>query len=400
MRINYLLLATCSQMIHPLFTLASPTSLSPFLKRTEGSNDLTALHPGLHPDDDISDLNNLKAKVQSALYYAASPESDVQGAALMQLTHKYPAVSPERSHFISSISCNAASDTIAVTFKDRTSFRTASEDWQTHRTGFFIISYVAGCGPGTDSSERSFHFVSKIVTASERDLRIVCQMTTVPIEQTVHEDQEIKVNVATYKRDDPKRPLAHDSSGSTTITRRETTFFKVLKFVASLSPLPFGGLAVDAVGNLKIDEHPSKTATFSTQDVKPYDAKFEKDNDSYLLYTYKPGSSSSKTSRQNDNAPMAGGSGQDMSNSTGTNNSTDTKNSTSTTTKKIEFFCVDCHVTVTVRFAGNFVGTFKDGFTEANMQLDADLTLKLVLGLKATCEPLRFHRPGPFSLNT
>ncbi|KAJ7634010.1 hypothetical protein B0H17DRAFT_961554, partial [Mycena rosella] len=115
----------------------------------------------------------------------------------MQLTHLCPAVVLERSHFVTAVTCNAASNSISVTFSDDLAFRTAFDDWSKHRAGFLLISYVPGCGLGTDSLERSFHLISRIV-GSEKDLRIVGQAKTIPIHHTIHRDQEIRVHAATY----------------------------------------------------------------------------------------------------------------------------------------------------------------------------------------------------------
>ncbi|KAJ7136409.1 hypothetical protein C8R43DRAFT_848891, partial [Mycena crocata] len=108
-----------------------------------------------------------------------------------------PAVQLGRSHFIKSVTCDAA-NTISVTFHDSRAFHIAVNDWNKHRTGFLLISYVPGCGSGTNTFERSFHLVSGIVP-SEKDLRVVCQAKTIPIHETVHHDQEIRIHAATYE---------------------------------------------------------------------------------------------------------------------------------------------------------------------------------------------------------
>ncbi|KAJ6629580.1 hypothetical protein B0H10DRAFT_2208542 [Mycena sp. CBHHK59/15] len=162
MRINHLLIAAFSQLF--LSAFAFPASLPTTIERSDGARaeQLTTLYPGLHPDEDASDLDNLKANKESSLYYTASPDSKRQGAGVLQLTHLYPAVSLERSEFISSVTCNSASTIMTVTFKDTSLFETALADWSQHRTGFLLILYIAGCGTGVDSSERSFHLISGI----------------------------------------------------------------------------------------------------------------------------------------------------------------------------------------------------------------------------------------------
>ncbi|KAJ6619145.1 hypothetical protein B0H10DRAFT_1749987, partial [Mycena sp. CBHHK59/15] len=111
-----------------------------------------------------------------------------------------PAVSLERSHFISSVTCNSVSNSMDVTFKDSVSFHTAVKDWSSHRSGFLLISYVAGCGLGTDSAERSFHLISHIVI-SNAHLHIICRTVPMSIHNTLDQNHNIKLHVATYKLD-------------------------------------------------------------------------------------------------------------------------------------------------------------------------------------------------------
>ncbi|KAJ7125991.1 hypothetical protein C8R44DRAFT_564825, partial [Mycena epipterygia] len=111
-----------------------------------------------------------------------------------------PTISLERSRFVSSVTCGLASDTMVVTFNDSKSFNTAVTDWSNHTTGFILITYVPGCGEGIDSSERSFHFVHNF-DASEKDLRITCQIVTIPIHRAVDEEQTVTLHVASFALD-------------------------------------------------------------------------------------------------------------------------------------------------------------------------------------------------------
>ncbi|KAJ7032596.1 hypothetical protein C8F04DRAFT_918498, partial [Mycena alexandri] len=110
-----------------------------------------------------------------------------------------PAVSLARSHHILSVDCDSHPGNISVTFDTAVSFQTALDDWsQPQHEGILLISYVAGCGAGVATSERSFHIVTNI-TGSLKNLTVMGQMKTIPIHETVHPDQEIRLNVVTYQ---------------------------------------------------------------------------------------------------------------------------------------------------------------------------------------------------------
>ncbi|KAJ7443839.1 hypothetical protein FB451DRAFT_1149532 [Mycena latifolia] len=215
----FVYLAVCFLGFLPNTVFALPSAIPTQLMHptTEAPSPQLILHPGIHPDEDLSDLENLKAKKSSSLYYAALPGSPMGGASVVKLTHLYPAVVLEHSHFVTAVTCNAASNSISVTFADPSSFRTAFDSWGAIRTGFLLISNVPGCGSGTDSLERSFHLISRLV-GSEKDLRIVCQAQTIPIHHTVHRDQEIRVHAATYEVEHHRRSNQRNShsAGATT----------------------------------------------------------------------------------------------------------------------------------------------------------------------------------------
>ncbi|KAJ7325844.1 hypothetical protein DFH08DRAFT_1027823 [Mycena albidolilacea] len=126
---------------------------------TEEGGGSLILYPGIniHLDDDLANLNNLKATKAASLYYK-SPDDEgsvVCAASTMEVSHMYPAVSLELTKFISSVICRAAENTISLTLADKASFQTAFSDWRTHDSGFLIIPYIEGCGVGIDSYERS-----------------------------------------------------------------------------------------------------------------------------------------------------------------------------------------------------------------------------------------------------
>ncbi|KAJ7034819.1 hypothetical protein C8F04DRAFT_554459 [Mycena alexandri] len=180
--------------------LAPSVLASPAILRSDGSSNsnLPSLHPALHPDLDTSDLNNLKASNDSSLYYS-TPLADAAGnlnAAVMQLTHLYPAVTLEHSRYIRSVTCNPTSTSISVTFTDTDVFQTAASDWTAH-SQLLLITYSAGCGAGITSQERSFHLVSNIQT-SKSSLKITATIDTLPFHETFHEDQDLTFHVASY----------------------------------------------------------------------------------------------------------------------------------------------------------------------------------------------------------
>ncbi|KAJ7655461.1 hypothetical protein B0H17DRAFT_1146452 [Mycena rosella] len=374
-----------------VFAIPSAISTQVLHPHTEAPVHHLTLHPGIHPDEDLSDLNNLKAKKASSLYYVAPPGSTVGGASVVELTHLYPAVSLERSHFVTSVTCDATSTSITVTFADGFSFRTAFDDWKTHRTGFLLISYVPGCGSGTDSLERSFHLISGIV-GSQKDRRIVCQAKAIPIHRTIHHDQEIRVHAATYEvkshqggemgADSHSAPPTNTSLVLATPNTRtsdlavhiyERGFFdfvvKVLKVLKKFYPpaIIIGYVADQFAFNKQVVGR----ATFDTQQIAPFNGTFESEDDSYLLYRKEFGAVATKRER--------GGGGTRPRPKPGTN-------STSTTDKSIEFLCVGCGIRIDVYLTANLVGTFGSGFVQANVKVEANVTATLVLGIKANYE--------------
>ncbi|KAJ7752621.1 hypothetical protein B0H16DRAFT_1269113, partial [Mycena metata] len=107
----------------------------------------------------------------------------------------FPVVMLERSNFITSVTCNAAGNTMVVTFKDHKSWQTASNDWVHHRA-FFIVSHVAGCGLGA-TGERSFHLVSSVQLFPSAK-QIACTTEHVDLEQAAHPDHLIHFQVNKY----------------------------------------------------------------------------------------------------------------------------------------------------------------------------------------------------------
>ncbi|KAJ7147794.1 hypothetical protein C8R43DRAFT_1069199, partial [Mycena crocata] len=276
----------------------------------------------------------------------------------MQLKHKYPTVSLERSRFVS-VTCQPASDTMVVSFDHSKAFNTAVTDWSTHKSGFILISYVAGCGEGTDSSERSFHFVHNF-DVSEKDLRITCHIITIPIHHTVDENETIKLHVATYRLEDPAGPHPRNAS-QTTASVPEPSSRAISPRAVVSAPLSKRGWfsnifaaikkavvyvaktivrTIIGVATLPLSYRPSLSARFGTQNVKPYNSMY-RDKPAYLLYHSESGS------------------------------------------RSFDLTCPQCGAEFAIFFAGTFEGTFVGGFTQANMGLDMDLSITLALGVHA-----------------
>ncbi|KAJ7122232.1 hypothetical protein C8R44DRAFT_981442 [Mycena epipterygia] len=351
MQIRHCFAAGALLLLSALHGYASPTS---------GVGDVhslpsvfTTLHPGLHPDEDTADLDNLKGKFNSSLYYKAKPDSPVQGAGLMQLKHKYPTVSLERSRFISSVTCEPTSDSMVVTFNDSKSFGTAVMDWSTHKSGFILISYVPGCGEGTDSSERSFHFVSNFVV-SEKDRCITCHIVATPLQDTLDNSSNILLHVATYGLDDPDGPSPRNvsqtpvpSPGAVVAPHHSKRgwFDKVTQAVktaanAVANTAVTAANAVVGVVKTPISARPTVSAQIGTQTIVPWNSTY-RDQPAYLLYHTESGR------------------------------------------KSLDLTCPRCGAQITIYFKGTFEGNIVDGFTQANMAIEMDLDITLALGIHA-----------------
>ncbi|KAJ7367563.1 hypothetical protein DFH08DRAFT_980040 [Mycena albidolilacea] len=223
--------------------------------------EFTTFHPAVHPDLNTTNVDNLRARLITSLYYQARPGAHIQGAGLVELPHKYPTVVLEHSSFVSSITCNAASTLMAITFRDTDSFNMAVQDWSTHSSGFIVVTYVPSCGLGTESAERSFHFVSDFVS-SKKDLQITCRTASVSIHTTIDQDATIRIHVATYRLDDLADAAFGVTSG-TFLQRRQKVVVKVVvkavKAVASLIPF---------------DLHPTFSVGFDTANIRKFDTDF------------------------------------------------------------------------------------------------------------------------------
>ncbi|KAJ7748389.1 hypothetical protein B0H16DRAFT_1420684, partial [Mycena metata] len=160
------------------------------------------LYPQRHPDDNLADLANLKASPSASLYY--------EGVSAFALLHfpqfKYPAVALERSHFVSATTCSASGNTMTVTFNNPEAWKTAAQDWTQHPEGFVVISYIAGCGHGLSTAERTFHLVTS-VRLNEGKLQIICSVSMIPMTDA-HPGHEIKFHMTKYTGT-PSSPPKH-----------------------------------------------------------------------------------------------------------------------------------------------------------------------------------------------
>jgi hypothetical protein len=122
----------------------------------------------------------------------------------------YPIVSLDKSDLVST-TCNYASTSMMVSFKDDESWAVASTDWVNHPKGLYLVSYVAGCGRGLDTLERSFHFVSSM-ELRHNDRKIVCAISPVEFKDVVHPDHDFEVQAGTFSRPSIKNRRLWDSS--------------------------------------------------------------------------------------------------------------------------------------------------------------------------------------------
>ncbi|KAJ7747849.1 hypothetical protein B0H16DRAFT_918608 [Mycena metata] len=318
------------------------------------------LHPGIHPEDLLSDLENLKAKNTNSLYYASRQSSPVHGATIIQVNHVLPAVLLERSGFVASVTCDITARTISVTFADKESFSAALKDWRSHHGGFFLVSYVPNCGLGTESLERSFHLVSG-VSSDEPYLRIVCHAKMVPIHETVHPDEEITIHAATFALEGPQPAATMDERVTRNRARGPAFVDDAVDFFGNF--LPTVRLGRFVAKQIPFNTRKSSQGSFNTQSIKAYDGTFSTTNDSYLLAHFTP-------PKSNKVGPADAG--------------TNTTNSTSTTEKYMDILCVNCGVDVKVVYSAHLVGTFVSGFQTAELKVQANVTVTLVLGIKAT----------------
>ncbi|KAJ7717794.1 hypothetical protein B0H16DRAFT_1610283 [Mycena metata] len=359
MHIGHRMLLSAAGAALASFVLASPAIL-----RSDGSSDsnLPSLHPALHPDHDTSDLNHLKANNDSSLYYS-TPSADAAGnlnAAIMQLTHLYPAISLEHSRYIRSVTCNPTSTSISVTFTDTGAFQTAASDWTAH-SQLLLITYSAGCGAGITSQERSFHLVSNI-QASRTSLRITATIDTIPFHETFHEDQELTFQVASYSIGHRASPPSRRAPPAVSVANiresklEDRDFFDFLSDAvsqvanAALVAVNAAGDALISVANSLTSWNLNPTAGFSfdTATLLPFDSSFN-------------GSPAYQLSNFTETDPNTG------------------------ITGSLVVYCVSCEIAMQVNFVGSFVGSLTGGFTTATIQVIANsLSAEVVLGMQAS----------------
>ncbi|KAJ7087104.1 hypothetical protein C8R44DRAFT_893269 [Mycena epipterygia] len=190
---NSLVAAGTLFLLSVLHTNASP--VSDVSGQPSLTSEFTTLHLGLHLDNDTADLNNLKAM------FNRRRRDGAHAPIPRGLSRTFPFIS---------VTCENA-NTLAVAFTDADAFDTAIKDWSTYPSGFLLISYVSGCGVGTDSAERSFHFVSHFAV-SDKDLRITCRTAAMEIHETLDSQEAVRLHVATYRLDDPAGPSPRNGS--------------------------------------------------------------------------------------------------------------------------------------------------------------------------------------------
>ncbi|KAJ7481309.1 hypothetical protein B0H11DRAFT_1687573, partial [Mycena galericulata] len=98
---------------------------------------------------------------------------------------------------LASATCNYASDIMTVSFRDADSWVVASNDWVKYPGGLVVVSYIAGCGKGVDTLERSFHLVSSM-QLRHKERQIVCHISGVELMDVVHPDHTIHIEAEKY----------------------------------------------------------------------------------------------------------------------------------------------------------------------------------------------------------
>ncbi|KAJ7200746.1 hypothetical protein GGX14DRAFT_314201, partial [Mycena pura] len=107
---------------------------------------------------------------------------------------KAPTVSVEHSAHVSAVSCDSSGKTLFITFTSADAWQTAVDDWSQHRDGFYIVTYVDGCGPGVASGKQSFHLVHGF-TSDRSALTITCKMETTQFHDAVHPDENVSLEM-------------------------------------------------------------------------------------------------------------------------------------------------------------------------------------------------------------
>ncbi|EEB97435.1 hypothetical protein MPER_03248, partial [Moniliophthora perniciosa FA553] len=115
-----------------------------------------------------------------------------------------PAVNLDNSDHVTSVSCDK--DSMVILFANDMAWKTAVTEWSVS-SELVMITFRDECGEGTVSGQRSFHMVSDM-KPNEAKHQISFAMSTVPLEDVVHPQKDITIDVAAYQLD-PNRPIGH-----------------------------------------------------------------------------------------------------------------------------------------------------------------------------------------------
>lgn len=227
-----------------------------FITTVSASAAATILTPAVHPDQNLSHVDNLKIGTSALLYYRQDSSGDgsqAQDASRVSSKDtpiatinipklKYPIVQLENSQYIATLVCSVSQATIK--FSDSNAFRTALADWR-QKNEFVIITYDPSCGDGYEKNERNFILVTN-VSADKISLTITAKITHLNIAEAVGGDNIVHVKVGSYtpnSRDGYPTNMAEHTSGANKpsddqASKRSTAYSKDYSKSLNLNSFP------------------------------------------------------------------------------------------------------------------------------------------------------------------
>lgn len=207
----------------------------------------TILVPAVHPDQDLSHMDNLKMSTSARLYYCQDTSSDdsqpqdadenssndIPTATIHVPEMNYPVVQLENSQYIATFLCSASQATI--TFSNKNAFQTALANWR-KANEFIIIAYDPSCGDVYEKNERNFILVTE-VSADDASLTITAQIQHLTIEDAIGGDNPIHVDVGSWT---PSTPDGYPDDGPSDdqASKRSTAYTKDYSGSVSLNSFP------------------------------------------------------------------------------------------------------------------------------------------------------------------
>lgn len=205
----------------------------------------TILIPAVHPNKDLSRVDNLKKSKSAQLFYSqyipsdesgpgavnGSLPSDIPIATIKIPVLAHPVVQLENSGHIASFSCSSSS--AKITFSSQRAFNTALADW--HGEGnFIIITYDPSCGDGHGKNERNFVLVTSI-NPDKSSLSIVAKITHISFAEATGGDNIVHVDIGKYT---PSIPTSDYPPTSDLVSKRSAAYTKDFSKSISLNNFP------------------------------------------------------------------------------------------------------------------------------------------------------------------